>query len=159
MTRAILVAVFVLGSASEVWAQDIDADGIPDATDNCVESRNPLQLDPDIDGYGNSCDADFDQDGDVDNDDFTFFNGCALAVCDLCEDGNTPGFCDFAAFSSAVGMPPGPSGYACAGTVPCPGESPPVPALNEGAWFGLVLILASLAGAILLRRAPNQISG
>ncbi|MBC8414208.1 thrombospondin type 3 repeat-containing protein, partial [bacterium] len=52
---------------------DIDADGIPDAFDNCPETANPGQTDSDSDGYGDLCDncsqaanasqADIDQDG------------------------------------------------------------------------------------------------
>jgi uncharacterized protein (TIGR03790 family) len=44
---------------------DTDGDGIPDASDNCIEVPNPDQRDTDGDGYGNACDADFDNDGRV----------------------------------------------------------------------------------------------
>jgi hypothetical protein len=46
---------------------DQDADGIPDAEDNCTQVQNgPLagpniQIDTDGDDYGNACDCDFDQ--------------------------------------------------------------------------------------------------
>ena len=51
---------------------DFDMDGVPDEFDNCVEVPNgpfgesecPIpQYDGDMDGYGNACDGDFDQDG------------------------------------------------------------------------------------------------
>ena len=43
---------------------DADADGTPDASDNCPAIFNPDQLDTDGDGQGDACDAD----ADVDND-------------------------------------------------------------------------------------------
>lgn len=44
---------------------DLDGDGVPDARDNCLEVPNRDQRDTDGDGYGNLCDADFDNDGRV----------------------------------------------------------------------------------------------
>ncbi len=44
---------------------DHDGDGVPDARDNCVHMPNRDQRDTDGDGYGNLCDADFDNDGRV----------------------------------------------------------------------------------------------
>jgi len=44
-------------------AADRDADGIPDATDNCPDAVNADQLDTDLDGLGDACDADKDGDG------------------------------------------------------------------------------------------------
>ena len=40
-----------------------DLDGAMDATDNCLETPNPGQLDADGDGFGNACDADLNNDG------------------------------------------------------------------------------------------------
>ena len=45
--------------------EDLDGDGVPDARDNCLEVPNRDQRDTDGDGYGNLCDADFDNDGRV----------------------------------------------------------------------------------------------
>ena len=42
---------------------DRDGDGVPDAKDNCRDLPNANQRDTDGDGYGNLCDADFDNDG------------------------------------------------------------------------------------------------
>ena len=45
---------------------DRDGDGIADARDNCPADANPDQRDTNEDGFGNVCDADVDDDGDVD---------------------------------------------------------------------------------------------
>ena len=41
-------------------------DGIGDCVDNCAAEFNPAQIDSNFDGFGNLCDADFDQSGLVD---------------------------------------------------------------------------------------------
>lgn len=43
--------------------QDIDGDGVPDPSDNCVTRANVDQRDTDHDGIGNVCDDDIDGDG------------------------------------------------------------------------------------------------
>jgi hypothetical protein len=48
---------------SEPLPPDTDRDGIPDAVDNCTLVPNPDQFDADQDGYGNTCDPDFNNDG------------------------------------------------------------------------------------------------
>jgi hypothetical protein len=63
-------------------AGDRDGDGVIDALDNCLDVRNPDQRDTDRDGFGNACDADFDNDGRVDRADL----GILLAAI-----GRTPG--------------------------------------------------------------------
>jgi hypothetical protein len=65
---------------------DADGDGVPDATDNCVNAANPGQQDADSDGVGNACDTEgpfgnascgdtFDNDGDGQTDGAD--SGCA----------------------------------------------------------------------------------
>jgi len=41
---------------------DSDGDGVSDAVDNCTLDANPSQFDSNGDGYGNRCDADFNND-------------------------------------------------------------------------------------------------
>ncbi len=64
--------------------EDIDADGVPDAVDNCTLVPNgpkdtatagPSQNNTDADPYGNMCDADFNQDGGVNGFDLGIFKG------------------------------------------------------------------------------------
>src|SRR5262249_40248903 len=54
---------------------DADSDGVPDHADNCVAIPNPSQLDSNQDGYGNACDADYNNDGAVGAPDFVLLRG------------------------------------------------------------------------------------
>jgi hypothetical protein len=107
-------------------AADLDADGVPDEADNCllVPNAPPLDCDFDQDGIGNLCDGDLDQTGTVDAGDYALWEAAFLTT-DSAADFNCDG---------VVGGPdhaiiyvllessgaPGPSGLACAGSVPCP---------------------------------------
>lgn len=87
--RILIIVVFagLIGTAASVsWSDpgapdvavalaglgcdDADCDGIPDALDNCVNAPNVLQRDTDLDGIGNYCDADLN-------------NDCVINVVDL----------------------------------------------------------------------------
>ena len=117
-----------IGSA---WS-DSDADLIRDEIDNCRHVGNgpndsSYQTDCDADGYGDRCDADYDQDLVTTPADFGFFlgqfgQGLPSGTCVLADhDGDgavTPS--DFAVFLDYFGRSaPGPSGLRCAGSVPC----------------------------------------
>jgi len=154
MKLALLAVVALLSCAFEARAQDWDGDGVPDTIDNCSDDVNSRQIDADLDGYGNRCDGDFDQDGDTDQADLDFYSfncsgGTAPPVCDLDENGITGSAADFMIFGALFGAPPGPSGLACAGTVPCTAPSE-VPALGGAGMAGLLLAL--IASAVAVRR-------
>jgi hypothetical protein len=92
---------------------DSDYDGIQDTLDNCSIDVNTAQDDTDADGYGNICDADYDNSGTVGFPDFGQFVG-AFAGTDTekCHYEPIPGcivgFPDFGAFVAMFGSSPGP---------------------------------------------------
>jgi hypothetical protein len=111
---------------------DTDGDGVPDDYDNCVVVPNgPLsatgycdsQEDVDRDGYGQPCDTDVDNNGNTLGGDMTILLGSlnisGVIATDFDCSGNTLGG-DFNVLLQALNTPPGPSGLACAGSIPCP---------------------------------------
>jgi len=119
------VSLFAIGFAMSATAgsiADVDGDSIPDVFDNCSVVANGAapggtcsnQIDTDADGFGDICDADFDNDDVVAGSDFgillgTF--GTADALTDLDCDGVVAGS-DFGLLLSAFGSAPGPGATA-----------------------------------------------
>ena len=108
-------------------APDSDADGVPDAYDNCIDDPNgPAastypgcsgQQDYNGNGFGQPCDQDVNQDGAAGLDDvgivLNALGGGAGEVTDFNCDGGT-GLDDLGIMLNAIGEVPGPSGLACA---------------------------------------------
>jgi len=91
---------------------DGDGDGVPDRRDDCREQPNPDQRDADSDGFGDPCDADFDQSGSVGQPDLVRFeralHGIAYqAGADLDGDGRVDDR-DRSLVHLQIGHPPGP---------------------------------------------------
>ena len=107
----------------------MDSDGTLDLLDICMldpTSPSPNFCDSDNDGYGNACDADNNNDGLVGGPDLGLFSATfgttgvpGFTAADTNCDG-TVGGPDLGVVSGSFGGPPGPSGLACAGTIPCP---------------------------------------
>jgi hypothetical protein len=113
-------------------ADDGDGDTVPDTEDNCINRANPNQEDTNLDGYGNMCDPDYDDNGAVGASDFVIFKA-AMGLTDSSplwntykhphidlDGGGAIGASDFVLFKAYLGGPPGPSALACAGDIPCP---------------------------------------
>jgi hypothetical protein len=117
----------VVGADSCDPAGDTDGDGVCDSADNCLEEPNADQIDSNLDGYGNACDPDYDDDGVVSIPDFRMFrphlgssSGDASFDPSFDHDGDgAVGIPDFAMLRHYFGERPGPSGLSCAGTIPC----------------------------------------
>jgi hypothetical protein len=106
---------------------DVDGDAIPDNYDNCLGVANgpgappdvgacDTQMDADLDGFGNACDRDSNQDGNILADDLSDvlgnWGGAEPKVDHNC-DGNILAD-DLSLILGKFGGGPGPSGLACA---------------------------------------------
>jgi hypothetical protein len=120
-TFAFLFAVGTSGAGTDL---DGDSDGVQDNKDNCVSKANADQRDTDLDGYGNACDGDFNQDGGIGGPDFLIFvstNGLAEGTPGYndsvdCNFDKAIGGPDFLCFVTQSGSGLGPSGRTCANT-------------------------------------------
>ncbi len=91
---------------------DTDGDGLFDDVDNCTLEENPNQVDADGDGYGNFCDPDLNNDGQVNFVDLSLFTPLFLTpdpVADFNVDG-TVSFGVFLVLTNRFPEVPGPSG-------------------------------------------------
>jgi len=125
---ALLALLFAAGLTAPVFAADRDGDRVNDAGDNCLDVANPDQIDSDGDGCGNACDADYNQSGMVDADDFHYFRsvmGRRLgdtnfdSKADHDDDGRIGG-ADFIFFRGRMNRKPGPSLLDSRDTRACP---------------------------------------
>ena len=94
----------------------------------CRALANANQRDTNQDGFGNLCDADYDDDGVSGISDYGILltsygrvTGDPLYDPDVDANGDgAVGMQDYGMFLGAFTHSPGPSGLACAGTIPCP---------------------------------------
>jgi hypothetical protein len=124
-----LALALTLSVTSTAMAGDADGDGIADQADNCVDISNTSQRDDDLDGYGNPCDTDLDQDCVADDDDVALIGQAWLVTgpdwtanpagagtvgaFDVNEDGVIGG-ADLSFVKGNLNGPNGYSGLACA---------------------------------------------
>ena len=74
---ALLLATSAPGLASAgSLLGNSDKDSLDDVVDNCRDDTNPTQLDTDLDGCGNMCDGDYDNNGKAGGTDFTRLKFC-----------------------------------------------------------------------------------
>ena len=131
---ALAMALFVSQSSFAGPATDTDSDGVPDVIDNCstIANAGTAGCDSDLDGYGNACDGDYDQNLTTNSNDFlnVFLPDFPTGTMSTNAAGNPNGTdndCngvvngnDFLnVFLSLFPGTPGPSGLSCAGTAPC----------------------------------------
>ena len=93
---------------------DSDGDGIVDAQDNCTQIANTAQRDSNVDGFGNACDADLNDDCIVNVVDLGLFRLAFFGpggAADFDGDG-VVNFADLGILRTLFLMQPGPSGVA-----------------------------------------------
>jgi hypothetical protein len=131
----LLAGTFVFGFAMTANAGaivDTDVDAIPDVFDNCLvvpngPAQDSNQIDTDEDGFGNICDADFNNSGSVTGADFTIFIASFNTgdpLTDMNGSGSVTG-ADFTLFIGGFNLPPGPSGLGCADPTLMPPDTCP----------------------------------
>lgn len=127
---ALLLAAGLSFTVAAGPQQDQDSDTVLDQVDNCVLVSNTTQGDSDLDGFGNICDADFDQNNAAGVSDFTLLKSAFGGVAPTYNENvdmdcnNAVGVSDFTLLKSLFGTSYGAgqtvSGLSCAGTSPCP---------------------------------------
>ena len=134
LETALLAGLMTLGlafSANAGGVLDTDSDLVPDPFDVCTTTADGPndscnQVDTNTDGYGNACDPDYDNNGATTTTDFTVYFDAFTGVApnpDTDHDCNgattTTDFTVFLQRFQNGNEGPGPSGLACAGTIPC----------------------------------------
>ncbi len=133
MALAFLVVAGLPSMSGAGSCPDQDSDTICDPDDNCLTKPNPSQNDSNSDGYGNTCDADWDNNGAVGITDlglwkvhFGHMTGDDGLDGDIDYDeapNGAVGITDLGGWKVSFGLPPGPSGKACANPT-APGTCP-----------------------------------
>ena len=114
----VLAGLVIALASTTALAADTDGDGVADNLDNCINLANPDQLNTNsaVDGYGNRCDADLNNDGTVNLTDYSAFRVAfggtapltpAQADADFNGDG-TVNLSDYSIFRGFFGAAPGP---------------------------------------------------
>ncbi|MEO0974482.1 MAG: discoidin domain-containing protein, partial [Pseudomonadota bacterium] len=109
----LLTLTLIAITTASSFANDTDGDGVADDQDNCVLAVNPGQQDADGNAVGDACDADLDNDCDVDFDDVDVFRGAFLSsepAVDFNSDGIV-NFIDLGILKSLFRRPLGPSAF------------------------------------------------
>ncbi len=99
-------------TGADMPATDSDADGMADVLDNCLGLANADQRDTDLDGYGNLCDPDFNNNGIVDSQDGALLKARFGSTSHPHHDLNGNGVVDSndgARLKARFGLAPGPS--------------------------------------------------
>ena len=130
MALAFLLVAGFPPSSEAGACPDVDSDTICDPDDNCLTHPNLSQNDSNSDGYGNRCDPDLNNVLVVGNADkglllssfgFSAPNPSFNPDADHSEPpDNAVGNPDKGTLLQFFGLPPGPSGKGCAGSIPCP---------------------------------------
>ena len=124
--RALIVVLALVASPAIAGPGDADGDGVPDILDNCliVPNAPPLDCDTDMDGFGNLCDHDLNNDSLCNGDLSLWFPQWQIDTDTSGADSDCNGRVnshDLDLFLQLWGSCIlGPSGLPCAGTVPCP---------------------------------------
>jgi hypothetical protein len=125
LVTALLLALPAWAGSVICPGPDTDSDGTPDVCDNCSVVPNPTQFDGDSDGFGNRCDADFDNNGVVGLTDYGILGKNwnqtvppAPTYVD-CDENGAIGLTDFGVMGKYWNLAPGPACGQPAG-VPCP---------------------------------------